>query len=87
MWGAFWSKRIVVFTVGLAAGIGVSALVRSGTGRKACVAVVSQGLKLQKCAATALECAKENVEDIVAEAKYATERSDQPEGDSAPAGE
>lgn len=62
-------RRILIFTAGLLAGAGVTYLVASGKGRKMTTKVLAMGLKLKEDAAILLESAKEDFDDMMAEAK------------------
>lgn len=62
-------KRILIFTAGLFAGAGLTYLVASGKGRKMTTKVLSMGLKLKEDASVLLESAKEDFDDMMAEAK------------------
>ena len=66
--------KALFFAAGIGVGIGVACFVKSKMGKKAAVAVVSQGLKLKDCVASMAERAKEAADDVIAEAKYINEQ-------------
>ena len=63
-------EKACFFLAGAVVGIGVAAAVQKGLFRKACVGLVAKGMELKDSASVAMERAKENVEDVVAEAKH-----------------
>lgn len=67
-------KRILLFLAGVAAGAGVSYLLVSGKGKKATTKVLALGMKLKDDASVLLESAKEDFDDMVAEAKAKKEK-------------
>ena len=62
-------KRAAIFAAGIVVGGAACAAVRSGAARKACISLVNKAIKLKEIVAYSLESAKENMDDIVAEAK------------------
>jgi len=64
-------SKLFLFAAGVVVGAGAYALIQNGTAKKAAVAVMSKGLDLQEKVAEMAARARENAEDIVAEAKAA----------------
>lgn len=62
-------KRILFFVAGVVTGAGLTYLVASGKGRKITSKVLAMGMKLKDDAGVLLESAKEDFDDMVAEAK------------------
>ena len=65
-----FANKWVAFGVGVLAGAAAVTLVKTPAFKKACAAVVGKGLQLKDEAAAFAESVKEDVQDIVAEAKY-----------------
>ncbi|MDR1481274.1 MAG: hypothetical protein LBI74_01465 [Synergistaceae bacterium] len=65
----FDAKKAAILAAGFFLGGTAYAAITSGTGRRACVSLVSKGLKLKNSVACSLALAKEGVDDIIAEAK------------------
>lgn len=62
-------QRALFLAAGFVLGGAACALATSGTGRKICVSLVNKGIKLKETVAYSLESMKENLDDIIAEAK------------------
>jgi hypothetical protein len=69
-------ERAIFFGAGILAGMGAVCFAKSKLGRKAAVAVASEGLRLRECVAGLAERAKETVDDVIAEAKSVNEQND-----------
>ena len=77
-----WWKLGLAAGLGIAAGILGTAVVSRGKGgdlRKVCTSLLSHGMDVKEKAATLLETAKENIEDLAAEARHESELRKQPE--------
>ncbi|MDL2264249.1 DUF6110 family protein [Synergistaceae bacterium OttesenSCG-928-I11] len=62
-------KRAALIAAGFVLGGAAFAAINSGKARKGCVSLVNKAIKLKESVAYSLESMKENVDDIVAEAK------------------
>ena len=67
-------EKAFFFTAGVIAGVGAACFVRSEKGKKTAVAIASKGLELKERVAGMAERLKETVDDVMAEAKYITNR-------------
>lgn len=68
--------------MGIAAGIVGTTLVGRGKGgdlRKVCTLLLSHGMDMREKAVTLVETAKENIEDLAAEARHESEQRKQAE--------
>ncbi|MDR3355511.1 MAG: hypothetical protein LBO21_10760 [Synergistaceae bacterium] len=65
----FDTKKAAILAAGFFLGGAAYAALTSGCGRRACVSLVSKGIKLKNSVAYSLSLAKEGVDDIIAEAK------------------
>jgi predicted Fe-Mo cluster-binding NifX family protein len=63
------AKKAAILAASFFLGGAAYAAITSGVGRRACVSLVSKGIKLKNGVACSLAVAKENVDDIIAEAK------------------
>lgn len=65
----FGMKRIGILAAGFVLGGAAYAALSSETGRRVCISLVNKGIKLKETVAYSLESMRENVDDIIAEAK------------------
>ena len=65
----FDAKKAAILAGSFFLGGAAYAALTSGCGRRACVSLVSKGIKLKNSVAYSLAVAKEGVDDIIAEAK------------------
>jgi hypothetical protein len=67
-------EKTLLFAAGFIAGAGLVCFAKSRAGKKIAVALVGKGMELRDCVASVTERAKETIDDVVAEAKYANEQ-------------
>ena len=85
-----WWKFGLAAGLGIAAGVAGTALLGRGKGgdlRKVCTALISHGMDIKEKAATMVETARENIEDLAAEARHESEQRRQAEPGEQPAEE
>lgn len=62
-------EKVLIFATGTLLGAGLAIAVNTGAARKAAVKLVTKGIALKENVAASLECAKESVQDLAAEAR------------------
>ncbi len=79
-----FAKSVIIFGAGLALGyLGAKVIAHPAGIRGAAVGAVSRGMDIKEKVMTSFEMARENVEDVVAEAEYSGQAD---QGNAAPEG-